>query len=158
MTETESRRFVMDLRTRRRAAKLDSDREAWLRISQGWMSLIRKRPESAAEAFRHGGKQSACCRVCKSITVKLAECHPLDRLRTEMRSVALSADGNTALIGGPNDNPWDRSVTFGLGPAGSLAAMVSGRSKARSSSAPAPPGKASRSHYPLTATSRLQEA
>ena len=33
-------------------------------------------------------------------------------------SVALSADGNTALIGGPNDNPWDRSVPFGLGPAG----------------------------------------
>ena len=39
----------------------------------------------------------------------------------------------------------------------SLAPMVSGRSKARSSSAPAPPGKASRSPYPLTATSRLQE-
>jgi hypothetical protein len=33
-------------------------------------------------------------------------------------SVALSADGNTALIGGPGDNPWDRSVPFGLGPAG----------------------------------------
>ena len=33
-------------------------------------------------------------------------------------SVALSADGNTAIIGGPNDNPWDRSVPFGLGPAG----------------------------------------
>jgi hypothetical protein len=33
-------------------------------------------------------------------------------------SVALSADGNTALIGGPNDSPWDRSVPFGLGPAG----------------------------------------
>jgi len=23
-------------------------------------------------------------------------------------SLALSADGNTALIGGPSDNPWDR--------------------------------------------------
>jgi hypothetical protein len=33
-------------------------------------------------------------------------------------SLALSADGNTALIGGPSDNPWDRSVPFGLGPAG----------------------------------------
>jgi len=33
-------------------------------------------------------------------------------------SVALSADGNTAILGGPGDNPWDRSVPFGLGPAG----------------------------------------
>jgi hypothetical protein len=33
-------------------------------------------------------------------------------------SVALSADGNTAIVGGPGDNPWDRSVPFGLGPAG----------------------------------------
>jgi hypothetical protein len=33
-------------------------------------------------------------------------------------SLALSADGNTALIGGPSDSPWDRSVPFGLGPAG----------------------------------------
>jgi hypothetical protein len=33
-------------------------------------------------------------------------------------SVALSADGNTALIGGPSDNAWDRSMPFGLGPAG----------------------------------------
>src|SRR4029453_625729 len=24
-------------------------------------------------------------------------------------SVALSADGNTAIVGGPGDNPWDRS-------------------------------------------------
>jgi hypothetical protein len=33
-------------------------------------------------------------------------------------SVALSADGNTAIIGGPRDNPWDASVPFGLGAAG----------------------------------------
>ena len=33
-------------------------------------------------------------------------------------SVAVSSDGNTAIIGGPSDNPWDRSVPFGLGPAG----------------------------------------
>ena len=33
-------------------------------------------------------------------------------------SVALSADGNTAILGGPGDNPWDRSVPFGLGAAG----------------------------------------
>jgi hypothetical protein len=33
-------------------------------------------------------------------------------------SVALSADGNTAIVGGPGDNRWDRSVPFGLGTAG----------------------------------------
>jgi hypothetical protein len=33
-------------------------------------------------------------------------------------SVALSADGNTAILGGPGDNPWARSVPFGLGAAG----------------------------------------
>jgi hypothetical protein len=33
-------------------------------------------------------------------------------------SVALSADGNTAIVGGPYDNPWDRSVPFGLGATG----------------------------------------
>jgi hypothetical protein len=33
-------------------------------------------------------------------------------------SVALSADGNTAILGGPGDNPWDRSVPFGMGAAG----------------------------------------
>jgi hypothetical protein len=41
-------------------------------------------------------------------------------------SVALSADGNTALVGGPGDNRWDRWVPFGLGPAG--AAWVFARS------------------------------
>jgi hypothetical protein len=33
-------------------------------------------------------------------------------------SVALSADGNTAILGGPSDNPSDRSGSFGLGSAG----------------------------------------
>ncbi len=33
-------------------------------------------------------------------------------------SVALSADGSTAIVGGPGDNPWDLSVPFGLGAAG----------------------------------------
>jgi hypothetical protein len=34
-----------------RFAKTDSDRESWLRIAQGWMSLLRKRPTSNEEAF-----------------------------------------------------------------------------------------------------------
>jgi hypothetical protein len=33
-------------------------------------------------------------------------------------SVALSADGNTAILGGPGDNLWDRRAPFGLGAAG----------------------------------------
>jgi len=33
-------------------------------------------------------------------------------------SVALSEDGNTAIVGGPGDSPWDQSVPFGLGAAG----------------------------------------
>jgi FG-GAP repeat len=41
-------------------------------------------------------------------------------------SVALSADGNTAIVGGPSDNMWDPSVPFGLGAAG--AAWVFSRS------------------------------
>ena len=34
-----------------RFAKSDFDRESWLRIAQGWMSLLGKRPQSAEEAF-----------------------------------------------------------------------------------------------------------
>ncbi|MGB7457039.1 MAG: hypothetical protein WBM51_15370, partial [Pseudolabrys sp.] len=56
------------------------------------------------------------------------------------RSVSLSSDGNTALVGGPGDNS-------GQGAAGSTrAAAVSGPSKETSSSAPArvePPNKVS---------------
>jgi hypothetical protein len=33
-------------------------------------------------------------------------------------SVALSADGNSAIVGGPGDNQWDRSMPFGRGAAG----------------------------------------
>jgi hypothetical protein len=33
-------------------------------------------------------------------------------------SVALSADGDTAIVGGPGDNPSDRSAPFGVGAAG----------------------------------------
>jgi hypothetical protein len=33
-------------------------------------------------------------------------------------SVALSADGNSVIVGGPGDNRWDRSVPFGRGAAG----------------------------------------
>jgi hypothetical protein len=41
----------MNAEKQARTAKLDTDREAWLRIAQGWMSLLRKRPQRDAEAF-----------------------------------------------------------------------------------------------------------
>ena len=34
-----------------RSAKFDTDRESWLRIAQGWMSLLRRRPQSDEETF-----------------------------------------------------------------------------------------------------------
>jgi hypothetical protein len=34
-----------------RVAKNVSEREAWLLIAQGWLDLIRKRPQRNAEAF-----------------------------------------------------------------------------------------------------------
>jgi hypothetical protein len=73
-------------------------------------------------------------------------------------SVALSADGNTAIIGGSRDNPWDASVPFGLGAAGAawVFACSSGvwtHSKRRSLSAPGMPAKACPSRYPPTVTS-----
>jgi lipocalin len=43
-------------------------------------------------------------------------------------SVALSGDGNTAIVGGPGDNPWDRLAPFGVGATG--AAWVFTRSGA----------------------------
>jgi hypothetical protein len=33
------------------SAKLHTEREAWLRIAQGWMSMVRKRPQTATESF-----------------------------------------------------------------------------------------------------------
>jgi hypothetical protein len=34
-----------------RSARSDPNREAWLRIAQGWISLLRRRPQSDEEAF-----------------------------------------------------------------------------------------------------------
>jgi hypothetical protein len=38
------------------SAKFASDRESWLRIAQGWLSLLRKRPQSDEEAFNAQSK------------------------------------------------------------------------------------------------------
>jgi hypothetical protein len=48
-TDEEYRRQAAHAEKQARIAKVDSDREAWLRIAQGWMSLVRKRLQSGAE-------------------------------------------------------------------------------------------------------------
>jgi len=50
-SDEEYRRQAADAEKQARLARNDSDRESWLRIAQGWMGLIRKRPMSAEEAF-----------------------------------------------------------------------------------------------------------
>jgi hypothetical protein len=50
-TDEEYRRQAAYAEKQASAATFDSDRESWLRIAQGWMSLIRKRPQSDEEAF-----------------------------------------------------------------------------------------------------------
>ena len=54
-TDEEYRRQATHAEKQARAAKLDSDREAWLRIAQGWMSMLRKRPQTDEEAFNDQG-------------------------------------------------------------------------------------------------------
>jgi hypothetical protein len=50
-TDEEYRRQAALAEKQARAAKFDSDRESWLHIAQGWMSLLRKRPQSDEQAF-----------------------------------------------------------------------------------------------------------
>jgi hypothetical protein len=50
-TDREYRLQAADAEKQARSARNDADREAWLRSAQGWMSLLRKRPQSAEEAF-----------------------------------------------------------------------------------------------------------
>lgn len=52
MTDDEEfRRQAADAQKQANGARNELDREAWLRIAQGWMSLLRKRPQSDEEAF-----------------------------------------------------------------------------------------------------------
>jgi hypothetical protein len=55
-SDEEYRLQAADAEKQARLAKTDSDRESWLRIAQGWMSLLRKRPVSAEEAFEAQSK------------------------------------------------------------------------------------------------------
>ena len=38
-------------------ARTEQDRAAWLRVAQGWLSLIRKRPNTAQEDFEEAAQQ-----------------------------------------------------------------------------------------------------
>ena len=49
--DEEYRRQAAEAEKQARSAKFDSDREAWLRIAQGWLSLLRKRAQGDEEAF-----------------------------------------------------------------------------------------------------------
>jgi hypothetical protein len=49
--DDEYRRQAADAERQARSAKNDLDRASWLRIAQGWLSLLRRRPQSDEEAF-----------------------------------------------------------------------------------------------------------
>jgi hypothetical protein len=50
-TDEEYRRNAAEAQSCADKARTDTDRAAWLRVAQGWLSLLRKRPQSAAEKF-----------------------------------------------------------------------------------------------------------
>ena len=52
--DNEYRRQAADAERQARSAKNDLDRASWLRIAQGWLSLLRRRPQSDEEAFVPG--------------------------------------------------------------------------------------------------------
>jgi hypothetical protein len=49
--DDEYRRQAAAAEKQARLAKFESDRESWLRIAQGWLSLLSMRPQSEDEAF-----------------------------------------------------------------------------------------------------------
>jgi hypothetical protein len=49
--DNEYRRQAEGAEKEARSAKNDLDRAAWLRVAQGWLSLLHKRPQSTEEAF-----------------------------------------------------------------------------------------------------------
>ena len=49
--EDEYRRQAAGAENEARSARNELDRAAWLRVAQGWLSLLRKRPQSDEKAF-----------------------------------------------------------------------------------------------------------
>jgi hypothetical protein len=50
-TEDEYRSKALEATRQAERALSDADRASWLRIAQGWMSLIRSRRQTAQESF-----------------------------------------------------------------------------------------------------------
>jgi hypothetical protein len=50
-SDEEYRRQAAEAERQAQSAKSELDRAAWLRVGQGWLSLLRKRPQSEEEAF-----------------------------------------------------------------------------------------------------------
>ena len=50
-TDEEYRRQAASAEKQASSARNDADREAWLRIAQGWMILIRRRSQTADDFF-----------------------------------------------------------------------------------------------------------
>jgi hypothetical protein len=48
--EDEYRQQAADAERQAQSAKSDLDRAAWLRVAQGWLGLLHKRPQSDEEA------------------------------------------------------------------------------------------------------------
>jgi hypothetical protein len=51
MSNDEYRRLAADAQRQADRARNDDDRASWLRIAQGWLSMIRKRGMTSQEAF-----------------------------------------------------------------------------------------------------------
>jgi hypothetical protein len=50
-SDDENRRQAADAQKQADRARNDMDRESWLRIAQGWLSMLRKPQPTAQEAF-----------------------------------------------------------------------------------------------------------
>ena len=50
-SDDEYRRQAREAERQSRLAKTDTDRAAWLRIAEGWLGMVHKRPQSAEDSF-----------------------------------------------------------------------------------------------------------
>jgi hypothetical protein len=50
-TQDEYRRNAAEAQKMADRARSDHDRASWLRVAQGWLSLLTKRPQTAQESF-----------------------------------------------------------------------------------------------------------
>lgn len=50
-SQDEYRRHAAEAQRMAERARNDMDRASWLRVAQGWLSMVRSRPQTAQEAF-----------------------------------------------------------------------------------------------------------